>query len=135
MLKNLSIKAKLYIMAICSAFGLLILTLLLINSINNINKLGDAKVKIETLYSNVLTLRKIEKDFLSRKDLIYKQDFENIVNKLRINSKQFEKILTEFSITTSNLTAFNKIMNFQLQLQILLLLIKSWINTKKIFII
>jgi methyl-accepting chemotaxis protein len=81
MLNNISIKAKLYLLAVVSILGLFILTFLLINSVNSINKLGEGRVLVEALDSDMLMLRRNEKDFLARKDLKYKAEFqENVKN-------------------------------------------------------
>ncbi|QDF29445.1 methyl-accepting chemotaxis protein [Halarcobacter anaerophilus] len=111
MLNNISIKAKLYLLAVVSILGLFILTFLLINSVNSINKLGEGRVLVEALDSDMLMLRRNEKDFLARKDLKYKAEFQENVKKLHNNSKQLEAILSEFSINTSDVDVFNKIIN------------------------
>ena len=109
MLNNISIKAKLYILAFISILGLFILTLLLINSLNSINKLGEARVNIKALDADMLMLRRNEKDFLARKDLKYKAEFEKNVKVLQANSKSLENTLLDYGIDISDVSSFDKI--------------------------
>ncbi|WP_320034479.1 hypothetical protein [Halarcobacter sp.] len=75
MLNKISIKVKLYILAILSITGLGILSVLLFQSVSNVHTLGNAQSLVETLDSDMLMLRRNEKDFLARKDLKYKENF------------------------------------------------------------
>ncbi len=70
-LSNVSIKNKHLIILLCVTLGLVFTTTITIYEFNRIGKLNDILLIKEQLNSNVLTLRKHEKDFLARKDAKY----------------------------------------------------------------
>ena len=77
-MRNTTIKTKLILFGALSALGLGILLLLLNSNINNLHQLDDAQRKVQTLKSNMLTLKRNETDFLLRKDTKYKEKFQKI---------------------------------------------------------
>jgi methyl-accepting chemotaxis protein len=75
MLKNMSINFKLITLCTVAIVGFFIMSFILYYSINNMKELGDAQSKVTKLEADMLMLRRNEKDFLSRKDMKYKQKF------------------------------------------------------------
>lgn len=78
-MNNITIKMRLIFLTAVSVIGLISLALFLHNSSTNLIELEDAKIKIEKVSSDMLTLRRNEKDFLMRKDIKYKAKFEKNV--------------------------------------------------------
>ncbi|WP_321311598.1 methyl-accepting chemotaxis protein [Halarcobacter sp.] len=109
MLNKISIKVKLYILAIMSIFGLGVLSVLLFQSISNVHTLGNAKALVETLNSDMLMLRRNEKDFLARKDLKYKASFTKNTETLKSNIRELDLLLKELDVDNSDLIKFDEI--------------------------
>ena len=76
MLKNISIKTKLMYLLSSAVAGCIIFTLLIYSSISNTDSYGHIKVSVEKLKSDMLMLRRNEKDFILRNDMKYKKSFE-----------------------------------------------------------
>ena len=74
-MNNITIKMRLIFLTAVSVFGLISLSLFINSSSSNLIELEDAKVEIEKINSDMLTLRKNEKDFIMRKDIKYKAKF------------------------------------------------------------
>ena len=106
MFSNLSIKAKLILSAIISIIGFLILLFLLNSSISSINHLNRAKALLIELKVDLLTLRKHEKNFIIRKDLKYKNLFQESTKILYKHSEDAKKILKQYDLKTSKLEEF-----------------------------
>ena len=68
-MENITIRMKLILSTILSIVGLGILVFLLNLSIHDLSELKDAQTKVEELKSDMLMLRRNEKDFLLRKDM------------------------------------------------------------------
>lgn len=75
-LNNLSIKYKHLIILILVIVGLLLITVVSISGFSRIDKLNDIMLTKQELATDILELRKHEKDFLARKDLKYVERFE-----------------------------------------------------------
>ena len=105
----MTIKIKLILLALGSIVGMILLTLLLEYSITSTTKLNSAQTKIEQLNSDMLVLRKNEKDFLARKNIKYKDTFVKNVAKLQNHTDNLEKLLTEYDIPVSELKQFNTV--------------------------
>ena len=105
----MTVKLKLILMASISIAGMIILTFLLNYSISATTELNNAQTKIKELNSNILTLRRDEKDFLARKDLKYKDNFIKDVQNLKNNTKILENSLLSNDMSIQNLQQFNKI--------------------------
>ena len=105
----MSIKLKLIALTIFSTLGLVALMLLLNTSVNNTNELNNALTKIEKLKSDMLMLRRNEKDFLARKAIKYKDKFSKNVQILQKDAEELKTILNDHGINTSDLTSFSKI--------------------------
>ena len=107
MLNNISIKVKLISLCIIIIISYLsILTVELI-SIKKVDKLSTIQNEIQQLQIQQLELRKNEKDFLSRKDLKYSNNFKENISKI----EKIILILNE-DFTTFNLDK-NELNNYQ----------------------
>jgi methyl-accepting chemotaxis protein len=71
MFSNLSIKGKLFFSAGISIVGLISMIIFFYFSSIKIENLDDGQLYVETLKSDMLMLRRNEKDFILRKDLKY----------------------------------------------------------------
>ena len=110
-MKNITIKTKLIVLSLLSALSVLLLTVSLIISIDKIDEFKTSETLIETLKSDMLTLRRNEKDFLARKDLKYQDKFEKNTKILQENSKKLELIFKEHNIDLKSLDQFQAIIN------------------------
>ena len=108
-MKDLTVKAKLILSTVLTVIGLLILIVFLNISIYNLDELERAQAKVEELKSDMLTLRRNEKDFLLRKDIKYKDKFEKNVKVLHSNVKDLLIVLDKHNLDTSKVKSFNKI--------------------------
>ncbi|MDC2889455.1 hypothetical protein [Psychrosphaera algicola] len=96
LLTNLTIRARLQVNAVVIALALLTLFALMLINLTKMNDLGQALVKVESLNSQVLMLRRNEKDFLARKELKYVDLFTK-------NSALLSKQIAELGVMTSDL--------------------------------
>ena len=104
-------KLKLSLLAGLSVLGLVILVILSNISVNKTNELDHATVMIKQLNSDMLMLRRNEKDFILRKDMKYKDKFEKNVENLNKNLKELESILLDNNIDTSKVNDLKDIIN------------------------
>jgi len=107
----MSIKLKLIVSAVISVVGLGVMVLMLNFSLNSLSSLDGAKEKIEELKSDMLMLRRNEKDFLLRKDLKYKAKFEKNVDILHTDSSQLQELLIINDIKTTKIKEFDRIID------------------------
>ena len=107
----MSVKLKLILLASGSIVGMFILTLLLNYSISSTTQLNNAQTSIKQLNSDMLMLRRNEKDFIARKDLKYRDSFIKNIKVLKNNALALEQNLNEYSINTSKLKLFSNIIN------------------------
>ncbi len=108
-MKNLSIKTKLIIFTTLSVLGLSALAMLLNSSLNNLNQFNMAQTKVQELKSDMLMLRRNEKDFLLRKDMKYKEKFSKNTLTLHQNVSSLEGILDNYRIDTKKVEEFDSI--------------------------
>ena len=108
---NLSVKNKLILSTIFSISGLLILLIFLKFSFNSIENLAKAQKTVETLSSDMLMLRRNEKDFIMRKDLKYKDKFSKNQKKLHANLYELEKLLNASGVDSSDIKKFDTIIS------------------------
>ena len=108
-MKDLTVKTKLILSTVLTVIGFLVLIVFLNISIYNLDELERAQAKVEELKSDMLTLRRNEKDFLLRKDIKYKDKFEKNVKVLHSNVKDLIIVLENHNLDTSKVKSFNKI--------------------------
>ncbi|MGA1932706.1 methyl-accepting chemotaxis protein [Arcobacter sp. YIC-464] len=111
MFKNLTIKKKLYFLLAGTILGFTVLTVLMFFSVSSTNDYGKIHQEIENLKSDMLMLRRNEKDFILRKDLKYKTKFETNYNKLVQRNKNLKIAMNNYNLDTSSLDKFSNIVN------------------------
>ncbi len=109
MIINLTFKSKLILSTLLTTFGLGILVFLLNSSINHLNKLEKALITVVELKADMLKLRKNEKDFLLRKSLKYKIEFEKNILIIQKDSIKLTNVLNEYDIDNKIVNEFGKI--------------------------
>ncbi|MDY0321004.1 MAG: hypothetical protein RBR23_04645, partial [Arcobacteraceae bacterium] len=108
MLKNLSLKAKLTIITLVSAVGFIITAILVNNAILGMKTLGESSTLVEKLNSQMLELRKHEKDFLMRNELKYKDEFVKTIQNLEQTSAKLSMNLKKEDIENKDIDTFLK---------------------------
>ncbi|PLY09167.1 MAG: hypothetical protein C0626_09170 [Arcobacter sp.] len=83
MFKNITIKMKLIISTLISVAGLISLIIFFYFSSLKIETLDENKLMIEVLKSDMLMLRRNEKDFILRKDIKYVDEFNKNIEEIR----------------------------------------------------
>ena len=111
MLKNISIKGKLILSALLSIIGLGVLVLLLNSSVNTLNEFSESKSKVEELKTEMLMLRRHEKDFLLRKDLKYKDNFNKSIKNFHMTSGKLIYLLEKKNIDSSKVKELDSIID------------------------
>jgi len=109
MLKNLSLKAKLTIITLVSAVGFIITAILVNNAILGMKTLGESSTLVEKLNSQMLELRKHEKDFLMRNELKYKDEFVKTIQNLEQTSAKLSMNLKKEDIENKDIDTFLKL--------------------------
>lgn len=94
MLRNISLKAKLGLMALFSIIGMLALSSILFLSLHEMSSIGGLRVLVGEIKVNMLTLRRNEKDFLARNDLKYLEEFLGNHNLIQKNLLSLETELS-----------------------------------------
>ena len=74
-MRSLSIKWQMGLVAALAVSGMLLLSMLQQYSMSYVESLGDSRVLVSDIESGMLTLRRNEKDFISRKQLKYVDQF------------------------------------------------------------
>ena len=111
MLSNFSIKTKLFIMALISIIGVGALVIFFYFSSLKIESLENGKLYIETLKTDMLMLRRNEKDFILRKDLKYLEKYNQNVAILHSNVNKLTENLAENNINSDVVKDFDKIVD------------------------
>ena len=107
-LSNISIKNKHLIILGCVIFGLVLTTVVSIYEFNRIGQLSNILLIKEELSSDVLTLRKHEKDFFARKDTKYGDKFSNAVIQMRDGITQLKHALAYQGLESSHVEELSK---------------------------
>ena len=111
MFTNLTIKGKLFISAGISIFGLISMIIFFYFSSLKIEELDEGKLYIETLKSDMLMLRRNEKDFILRKDLKYFDLYNKNIDVLHTHSKELIQNLSKNDLDTKLVQDFDSIIN------------------------
>jgi len=101
MLKNLKISMKLMVLLIIVVLGFGVMSYLLYYSINNVKELAKAETVVTKIETDMLTLRRNEKDFLLRKTLKYKTKFNANVTILNEDAKILIELLSKHSLAST----------------------------------
>jgi methyl-accepting chemotaxis protein len=107
MLRNLSIKHRLWVNSIVVGAAMLMMLLLLIFQSRQFSEIAQLQVEISQLETDVLALRRHEKDFLMRLDLSYVEKFKKSNEQLNRNIALLKESMTEQSIDTAPLLLFS----------------------------
>lgn len=106
LIKKLPYEAKLTIFIIFIGISILLLSIFLNIKVNNLDKLQKTMIEIEKLHISMLTLRRHEKDFLLRKDLIYEEKHEKELITIRNLSSEIIKNLNQSNIDSEEVKKF-----------------------------
>ncbi len=106
MLRNLSIKHRLLVNSAVVGAAMLVMLLLLIFQSHQLKTIAHLQVEIAQLDTDVLTLRRHEKDFLMRLDMDYVAKYEQSMQKLQKDIKQLDDSMTAQGISTEPLHRF-----------------------------
>lgn len=108
MLRNLSIKKRLLVNTLVVAVAMLVMLLLLVYQNQQLSHLSHLQLTANTLESDVLQLRRYEKDFLARKELAHLDKFQQSFTALNGHVAQLQQDFASFAIDTAALTAFSQ---------------------------
>merc|ERR1711879_656919 len=118
MFKNLSIKMKLIFSTLISIVGLILLIIFFYFSSLKIETLDENKIMIEVLKSDMLMLRRNEKDFILRKDIKYVDKFNKNIEEIRSNIKSLRAAFLLDDFDTKFVDSFDRvIVEYQLKFE------------------
>ena len=104
----MTIKKKLLCLSSISITGLILFVTLLNTSITSISELEQADAELIEVRAEMIELRKHEKDFMLRKNIKYKSQFEKTVIKLHGHKKKAAYLLEKHDLDTTRLDKFDK---------------------------
>ncbi|QQD21059.1 HAMP domain-containing protein [Oceanospirillaceae bacterium ASx5O] len=99
-LNNLSIRHKHSLILTLVVAGLLATALLGLQQFSRLNQLANAQLQLQTLDSDILLLRRNEKDFMARLELRYRDQFRSNFKALQDNTKNLSDTLQQLEIDT-----------------------------------
>jgi methyl-accepting chemotaxis protein len=108
-LNNISIKNKHLIILCCVVLGLVLTTTVSIYEFNRIGQLNNTLLIKERLNSDVLTLRKHEKDFFARKDAKYGDKFSKEVTHMQEDIKQLAAAMATEGLESSEVATLSEL--------------------------
>lgn len=97
------IKHKLILNTVLLVVALVAMLGLFYNTQTNLEKLNSAKNLVVHQQVNMLTLRRLEKDFLARLDLSYEQKFNETMDSLFKDQTRLKSVMDAYSIDTNAL--------------------------------
>jgi len=109
MFKSLSIKTKLFIIFLVVGLGFVVLTMLIYQSKHLAEEYGKIETKIEELNSDILLLRKNEKDFLLSKKLKHRDAFIKNYKNLMHNITTLQEELEEAGFLVDKVVGYRGI--------------------------
>ncbi len=96
-MNNITIKQKLYGLAALIIICLIALSVVTVNSFSSIKTLDETLFLVQKSKSDMLTLRRNEKDFLARLDLKYQKKF----------TQNFDVLMNDLNLVQNNLKTIN----------------------------
>lgn len=108
MLRNFSIKQRLLLNGVAVGLAMLLMLALLIYQSAQQGTLAELRLDIDNLKTDVLTLRRHEKDFLMRKDLSYRDKYQKAHTELEQHSEHLKQGLQQADIDTAPLEEFSR---------------------------
>ncbi|MGB5917613.1 methyl-accepting chemotaxis protein [Arcobacter sp.] len=109
MFSKISIKMKLIISTLISIIGLVFFVVFFYFASIKIEKLDENKIMIEVLKSDMLMLRRDEKDFIIRKDISYVDKFNKNITTINSHIKTLENNLFEDNFDVNYVKDFEKV--------------------------
>ena len=109
MLRSFTIKAKMFIMFLAAGLGFIVLNVLIYQSETAAVKYGKIETKIEKLKSDMLMLRRNEKDFLLRKNLKYRDKFIKNYEVSLNDARNLERELKDVGFKSDEVANYIKI--------------------------
>lgn len=106
MLRNLSIKHRLLVNSAVVGAAMLVMLILLIFQSHQLKDIAHLQVEIAQLDTDVLTLRRHEKDFLLRSDMAYVEKYKQSMQKLQQDIQQLSESMKDQDIDTAALNSF-----------------------------
>lgn len=106
MLRNLSIKHRLLVNSAVVGAAMLVMLMLLIFQSHQLKDIAHLQVEIAQLDTDVLTLRRHEKDFLLRSDMAYVEKYKQSMQKLQQDIQQLSESMKDQDIDTAALNSF-----------------------------
>ncbi|MDF1884019.1 HAMP domain-containing protein [Sulfurimonas sp. SAG-AH-194-C21] len=110
-MNNLTINLKLMLLSIMATGGFIIMSFLLYYSVDKVSELGKTVTTVSKLESDMLMLRRNEKDFLARKNLKYQTKFVNNVYVLKADVSALRVMLKHNNLAYDTLENFMDIIN------------------------
>jgi len=110
-LNNISIKNKHLIILGCVILGLVLTTTVSIYEFNRIGQLSNILLIKEELTSDVLNLRKHEKDFFARKDLKYGDKFSKSIAHMKDDIVQLESSMASQDLESNHVDALTNLVS------------------------
>jgi methyl-accepting chemotaxis protein len=98
---SFSIKFKLTFVAVLAGVGMLVMAMLQFSAMRNLEDLEKARHLAANIESNMLMLRRNEKDFLARKDLKYREKFITNAQIMQDNIQRLQAALVDNGIDSS----------------------------------
>ena len=111
MFKSFTIKSRLYLLAILSSIGFVILFYLFSTSVSTMKSLNNTENMSIHLKADMLMLRRNEKDFLARKSLKYRDKFQKNTNALKQHLETEKKLFAKNNLDMTLLNKFNTAIN------------------------
>ncbi len=106
MLRNLSIKHRLLVNSAVVGAAMLVMLMLLIFQSHQLKDIAHLQVEIAQLDTDVLTLRRHEKDFLMRSDMAYVEKYKQSMQSLQKDIQQLSESMKDQDIDTGALNSF-----------------------------
>ena len=103
---TLTIKQKLYSIAVGVALTIMVIIAVMFNGLKHINTLSHATHSLADTKADMLMLRRNEKDFLARKDPKYLKIFDDNVSSLRAGLDELEQDLLDENLDIEKVEEF-----------------------------
>lgn len=97
-LNQLSIRTKHALILSLVIAGLVLTAALGLYQFSRLNTLAEAQLQLKTLDSDILLLRRNEKDFLARKELRYRDQFSNNFSQMLGDIDELKRLLTTLNV-------------------------------------
>jgi methyl-accepting chemotaxis protein len=101
--------AFLTVLAVVGIVSIILMATLQYRAMSDYRLLGEVRVLVSDIQTNVLTLRRNEKDFLARKDLQYRQRFVDNFDLLQANVRELSSGLQKSGVDDTKVKQFDAI--------------------------